>query len=115
MEVTKKTLKRVKMIKKELLDLTEAYQKNVLERTDELEQLGHFEAYCSKEFSKKILALGRLVPPVEIEATINYLETLIKKKLVEMEQKIKKLKPKKKKKGEKKTIQQRLAVLSDLQ
>ena len=60
---TKKTLKRMKEIKEELINITEAYQKNVLERTDELEQLGHLVDWHSKEFSKKILELSNMVPP----------------------------------------------------
>ena len=50
------------------MDFTEAYQKNVLERTDELEQLGQLSAQHSKVFSKKILELSELVPPRELEA-----------------------------------------------
>ena len=71
----KKILKRVKVIKEELFELTEIYQKNVLERTDELERLGQLAAGYSKVFSKKILDLSNLVPPAEIEASINRLET----------------------------------------
>ena len=48
MAVAKKTFKRMKEIREELLDLTETYQKNVLERTDELEQLGQLDAGRSK-------------------------------------------------------------------
>jgi hypothetical protein len=40
------------------LELTEIYQKNVLERADELEQLGQMEAARLKEFSKMILSLS---------------------------------------------------------
>ena len=58
----------MKQIKEELLCLTQAYQKNVLERTDELEQLGLYAAEYSKKFSKKILDLSNMVPPVEIDA-----------------------------------------------
>ena len=60
---TKKTLKRMKEIKEELINITQAYQKNVLERTDELEQLGQLVDWHSKEFSKKILELSNMVPP----------------------------------------------------
>ena len=67
-----------------MLEITETYQKNVLERTDELEQLGQFSAEHSKEFSKKILNLSKLIPPAELEASINDLETCIKTKLTEM-------------------------------
>ena len=105
----------MKEIREELLDLTETYQKNVLERTDELEQLGQLEAGHSKQFSKKILDLSKLVPPAELADSIANLETQIKQKLADMDLKIKKLKSKtkkKKKKVEKKTIQQRMAVLS---
>ena len=69
----------------ELLDITEAYQKNVLERTDELEQLGQLSADHSKMFSKKVLELSKLVPPIELEASMNILETEIKQKLAEMD------------------------------
>ena len=69
----------------ELLDITEAYQKNVLERTDELEQLGQLSADNSKMFSKKVLELSKLVPPIELEASMNVLETEIKQKLDEMD------------------------------
>ena len=75
MSSTKKTLKRTKEIKEELKDLTEVYQKNVLERTDELEQLGQLPAGQSKDFSKKILELSKLVPPEELQVSINNLET----------------------------------------
>jgi phage-related tail protein len=40
MERTKKTLKRAKLIKEELIELTEKYQKNIIERSDELEEIG---------------------------------------------------------------------------
>ena len=66
---------RVIEIKKELLEITETYQRNVLERTDELEQLGHFTAGHSKLFSKKILDLSNIVPPVELDVLIGNLET----------------------------------------
>ena len=67
-----------------LLDLTETYQKNVLEITDELELLGQLPNGYSKDFSKKIIELSNLVPPKELEASLYNLETLIKKKLAEM-------------------------------
>ena len=66
------------------LDLTETYQKNVLEITDELELLGQLPNGYSKDFSKKIIELSNLVPPKELEASLYNLETLIKKKLAEM-------------------------------
>ena len=66
----KKTLQRAKQIKVELVDITEAYQKNVLERTDELEQLGQFSGEQSNVFSKKILELSELVPPIDLQASI---------------------------------------------
>jgi hypothetical protein len=40
----------VKQIKLELEEITESYQKKVLEKTDELEQIGQFEAARSKDF-----------------------------------------------------------------
>ena len=84
-EVKKKTLQRAKQIKVELVDITETYQKNVLERTDELEQLGQLSAQQSKVFSKKILQLSELIPTMELEASMNKLETEIKQKLAEMD------------------------------
>ena len=68
-----------------LLELTESYQKNVLEITDELEQLGQLPDWHSKDFSKEILELSNLVPPKELEAAMFNLETYIKKKLAEMD------------------------------
>ena len=47
-------------------EITEIYMKEVLERTDELEQLGKFAD--AKEFSKKLLELSELVPPKGLEA-----------------------------------------------
>ena len=81
---TKKTLQRAKQIKVELLEITETYQKNVLERTDELEQLGQLPIGHSKVFSQKIIELSNLVPPIELEASLNKLETEIKQKLAAM-------------------------------
>ena len=63
---TKKTFTRVKEINQELKETTEIYMKEVLERTDELEQLGKFAD--AKEFSKKLLELSELVPPKGLEA-----------------------------------------------
>ena len=63
---TKKTFTRVKEINQELKETTEIYIKEVLERTDELEQLGKFAD--AKEFSKKLLELSELVPPKGLEA-----------------------------------------------
>ena len=63
---TKKTFTRVKEINQELKEITEIYMKEVLERTDELEQLGKFAD--AKEFSKKLLELSELVPPKGLEA-----------------------------------------------
>ena len=77
-----------------------------------MEQLGQLQDWHSKDFSKKILELSNLVPPKEFEAVMFNLETLIKKKFAEMDIKIKNLKSKKKKKADKKTFEQRMAVLS---
>ena len=68
-----------------MLNLTEIYQKNVLEITDELEQLGQLPAGYSKVFSRKILDLSNLVPPKELGASLGKLETEIKQKLAEMD------------------------------
>ena len=78
-----------------------------------MEQLGQLPDWHSKDFSKKILELSNLVPPKELEAAMLNLETLIKKKLAEMDLRIKNLKPKKKKKADKKTFDERMAVLSE--
>ena len=51
-----------------MVEITEAFQKKVLERTDELEQLGQLEAARSKDFSKIILSLSKMVPPEELLA-----------------------------------------------
>ena len=110
-EGTKKTLKRMKQIKLELMEITETYQKNVLERTDELEQLGELEAARSKEFAKMILNLSKIVPPAELEVSINSLETFIQEKLAEMEKKIKKIKSKKKKQNIQKTLTEKMQAL----
>ena len=69
----------------ELLEITETFQKNVLERTDELEYLGQLPAGYSKVFSKKILEISELIPPIELEASMNRLETEIKQKLAVMD------------------------------
>ena len=74
------------------MEITEVYQKKVIERTDELEELGQLLRWHSKDFSKKILELSKLVPPVELDASINNLETDIRNKLAEMDLKIKNLK-----------------------
>ena len=103
----------MKLIRKELKEITEKYLHDVLDRTDELEKRGHLPAGYSKDFSKKIITLVENVPPFELKTSIKNLENEIKQKLVEMESKIKNLKPKKKKKAEKKTLEQRMAVLSD--
>ena len=70
MEGRKKTMKRVKQINKEFLDLTHTFQTNVLDKIDELEQLGVLPAEYSKNFSKKILKLSDMVPPIELQASI---------------------------------------------
>ena len=102
----------MKIIKEELLELTETYQKNVLERTDELEQLVHMDTGRSKEFAKQILNISQLIPPKELEDRIKNLENEIRHKLDEMKSKIKNLKSKKKKKAEKKNVNQRYDALS---
>ena len=93
--------------------ITQKYLHNVLDRTEKLEKLGHLPPGYSKEYSKKIIALVEIVPPVELKASIKNLENEIKQNLAEMESKIKNLKPKKKKKAGKKTIEQRYNALSD--
>ena len=92
MAETKKTLKRVKQINEELLFITEKYQKTVIERIDELQQLGQLEATRSKHFSKVILSLSNIVPPIEIATSLQNLETEINLKWAEMDKKIKNLK-----------------------
>ena len=68
-----------------MVEITEVYQKNVLERTDELEELGQLVPCHSKDFSKKILELSKFIPPVELEASMRNLETDKKMKLAVMD------------------------------
>ena len=72
---TKQTFTRMKEINEELKELTKTYVKVVLERSDELAQLGQFAA--SKDFSKKILEFKEVVPPKDLEASIAKLKTEI--------------------------------------
>ena len=67
------------------MEITKIYQEDVLERTDELEKLGQLPGGYSKEFSKKIIEISKLVPPEELEASMKNLETEIKRKLAEMD------------------------------
>ena len=75
MAETKQTFTRMKEINEELKELTKTYVKVVLERSDELAQLGQFAA--SKDFSKKILEFKEVVPPKDLEASIAKLKTEI--------------------------------------
>ena len=100
----------MKVISQELKGITEKYLHDVLDRTDELEKRGQLPAGYSKDFSKQIIKLVDIVPPVELKASMKNLENEIKQKLAEMESKIKNLKLKKKKKVEKKTLEQRMAL-----
>ena len=75
MAETKQTFTRMKEINEELKELTETYVKVVLERSDELAQLGQFAA--SKDFSKKIQEFKEVVPPKDLEASIAKLKTEI--------------------------------------
>ena len=99
-------------MKRKLIDKVETFQRDVLEITDEFEQLGQMTADKSKVFSKNLLNLSNVIPPEEFEFSINNLENEINKKLAEMETKIKNLKSKKKKKVHKKTTDQRFDALS---
>ena len=49
------------------------------------EKLGQLPVGYSKEFSKKIIEISKLVPPEELEASMKNLETEIKRKLAEMD------------------------------
>ena len=75
MAETKQTFTRMKEINEELKELTDTYVKVVLERSDELAQLGQFAA--SKDFSKKIQEFKEVVPPKDLEASIAKLKTEI--------------------------------------
>ena len=98
-------------MKRKLIDKVETFQRDVLEITDEFEQLGQMTADKSKVFSKNLLNLSNVIPPEEFEVSINNLENEINKKLEDMETKIKNLKSKKKK-VQKKTTDQRFDALS---
>ena len=98
-------------MKRKLEDKVETFQRDVLEITDEFEQLGQMTADKSKVFSKNLLNLSNVIPPEEFEVSINNLENEINKKLADMETKIKNLKSKKKK-VQKKTTDQRFDALS---
>ena len=107
----KKVLKRVKEINMELLEMTEAFQRKVLDKTDELEMLGQMTSIESKQFSKQVIAISEIVPPTQINTSIETLTNELNQKLVELNSKIKNLKSKNKKKVEKLTFEQRLAKL----
>ena len=107
----KKVLKRVKEINMELLEMTEAFQRKVLDKTDELEMLGQMTSIESKQFSKHGIAISEIVPPTQINTSIETLTNELNQKLVELNSKIKNLKSKNKKKVEKLTFEQRLAKL----
>ena len=74
-------------MKRKLIDKVETFQRDVLEITDEFEQLGQMTADKSKVFSKNLLNLSNVIPPEEFEVSINNLENEINKKLAEMETK----------------------------
>ena len=92
--------------------ITQKYLHNALERTDKLKKRVKLSVGHSKDFSKHIIKLVRIVPPSELKASIKKLLNDIKQELDKMESKRKNLKRNKKKKAVKKTIEQRLACLS---
>ena len=57
----------------------------MLERIDELESIGQFLSVNAKDFSKKVLDLSKLVPPIEVKDSMKSLETEINKKWAEMD------------------------------
>jgi hypothetical protein len=92
----KKELKRIKLIKQELWDEIEAFQRSLLERIDELEQYGNITALESKKYSNKIYKVKKVVPGNEIDAAVSRLEAQILRKQLERDKKMKKIKIKKK-------------------
>ena len=52
-------------MKRKLEDKVETFQRDVLEITDEFEQLGQMTADKSKVFSKNLLNLSNVIPPEE--------------------------------------------------
>ena len=79
---------------------------------DEIGQIGHVDSQESKKYSLKILALNELVPRAQIDTTIRKLEKEIQFKQSERDRKIKNLKTAKKKKVDKKSLDQRMNDLS---
>ena len=107
----KKVLKRVKEINMELLEMTETFQRKVLDKTDELEMLGQMTSIESKQFSKQVIAISEIIPPTQINTSIETLTNELNQKLAELNSKIKNIKSKNKKKAEKLTFEERLAKL----
>lgn len=85
-------------MKLKLEDKVETFQRDVLEITDEFEQIGQMTTDSSKQFSKQILFLSNVIPPDEFNLSIENLENELDQKLAEMQTKIKNLRSKKKKK-----------------
>ena len=98
----------MKEIQQEWLEKVEKFQRDLIDRVDEVERFGHIAPYQSKQYSKQIIqTIGLIVPPKEIDSSINKLESIITLKHSERKNKIKNLKSSKsnaKSKGEKMTL-----------
>lgn len=92
---TKNEIKRIKLIKQELQDEIEAFQRSFLERIDEIEYFGHITAVESKKCSNDIYKVNEAVPANEIDDALSRLEAQILQKQAERDKKIKKIKIKK--------------------
>ena len=57
-----KELARLKEINQELIDITETYERNVLDRFDEIEQYGYICGTNAKKYNLQIIVdIGRLI------------------------------------------------------
>ena len=73
----RRRLARAKEIKQNLEGKLEAFQRDVLDSMDEIDQFGHVGSHESKKYSQKILGLSELVPGKQIDITISKLENEI--------------------------------------
>ena len=81
-----------------------------------MEQFGHITAVESKNYSNKIYSVSKKVPTDAIDVNVRRLEAEILQKQAERDMKIKKIKVKKHThtKAEKKSLNQRVCELSNL-
>ena len=94
-----KELARLKEINQELIDITETYERNVLDRFDEIEQYGYICGTNAKKYNLQIIkVLDLMIPPTELRQAIDKLERNLIDKHAERDKKIKNLKSKSKNK-----------------